>query len=139
MRYITVFGLLLISAFQVFASSPVTDVKVLRAEARSLGEGKPTTWIELDRNKDGRTDQAMLLDQKGLKIYEELDYNFDGEMDDFCYYAGGVLVREEIDTNFDGKIDIWVFLQKGIYIERYMRDTDFDGVIDIDKKYGPKK
>ncbi len=119
------------------ASSPAADVELVRSEARKLGNGRPTSLIELDRNKDGVIDQAMLLDDKGAKIFEELDFNYDGKMDDFCFYSGGVLVREEIDTNYDGSVDMWVYLRKGIYVERYERDTNFDGVVDKVKKYGP--
>jgi hypothetical protein len=129
----------LILSFPLFGNARITDVKKIREEARSSRVGKKWSLIELDRNNDGRTDHVMLLDERGGKVYEELDFNFDGEMDDFCFYTAGTLVREEIDSNFDGQIDIWVYLKKGIYVERYERDTNFDGKIDIVKKYGPQK
>ena len=81
----------------------------------------------------------MLLRQNGDKIYEEIDTTGDGNMDSLSYYSRGVLVREEIDTNGDGKIDLWVFIKDGIYVERYMRDTDHDGIVDVTKEYGPGK
>jgi hypothetical protein len=129
----------LILSFPLFGNARLTDVKKIREEAKNLSSGKKWSRIELDRNNDGKSDHIMLLDERGNKVYEELDYNFDGEMDDFCFYTGGTLLREEIDSNYDGQIDIWVYLKKGIYVERYERDTDFDGKIDIVKKYGPQK
>jgi hypothetical protein len=137
-RYICA-GIILLCVSQLFAAAPVTDIKILRAEARALARGRDTRWLELDTNGDDRIDHIMLLNQRGDKIYEELDYNQDGEMDDFCYYQNGVLAREETDSNYDGMIDIWLFLQRGIYVERYMRDTDFDGIIDVTKEYGQQK
>ena len=64
-----------------------------------------------------------------------MDFNHDGMMDDFYFYANDVLIREELDTNYDGAIDLWVFLHRGVYVERYERDTDFDGIPDIVKDY----
>ena len=139
MKYGALVPLFLLLLSPVFASSPVTDIKILRSEARKAGSGRPVSLIELDKNKDGKIDGTMLLDDKGAKLFEELDFNYDGEMDDFCFYSGGVLIREEIDTNFDGFIDMWVYLLKGVYVERYERDTNFDGIIDKVKKYGPGK
>jgi hypothetical protein len=76
------------------------------------------------------------LDERGNKISEEQDFNFDGKMDNFYYFTpGGVLMRQEIDSNYDGKIDIWVYLDKGIYINRIERDKDYDGKPDYVKKY----
>jgi hypothetical protein len=130
---------ILLCVFRLFATAPVTDIKILRAEAHALAQGRDTRWLEIDSNGDGQIDHIMLLNKRGDKIYEELDYNHDSEMDDFCYYQNGALVREETDSNYDGMIDIWLFLYRGIYVERYMRDMDFDGAIDVTKEYGPKK
>jgi len=33
-------------------------------------------------------------------------------------------------------VDLWVYLEEGIYITRYERDTDFDGTVDITKTFG---
>ena len=131
--------LLLCASAPLFAASPTTKVETVRSEARRSLDGRYASILELDRNEDGVVDQVVFLDSRGEKVHEELDYNFDGKMDDFCFYSGGVLIREEIDTNFDGHIDAWIYIKKGIYIERYERDTDHDGVIDRVKKYGPDR
>jgi hypothetical protein len=97
--------------------------------------GQPATRVDMDRNDDGNTDYTIFFDQKGKKEHEEFDFNYDGKMDDYFYYVDGVPDREEIDSNFDGKIDLWVYLVNGIYIKKYQRDTDGDGVPDIVKDY----
>ena len=109
-------------------------------------DGNPDEWLESiddgryrlikDRNFDGSGDYAMVYDDKGTKEFEELDYNFDGIMDDFYYYSSGVLTRREVDTNYDKKIDIWVYLDEGVYIRKIQRDLDFDGVADLTTDYG---
>lgn len=92
--------------------------------------------FELDRNDDGRVDYVLYNDAAGSLAREELDFNFDGKMDDFRYYRAGVAVREEIDSDFDGRIDIWVHILKGEFIERYERDTDGDGKPDTVRSFG---
>ncbi len=112
----------------------------------SNDDGKPDQWynmqdgkityIEMDRNYDGKVDYKAEYNKDGKMETEEMDYNYDGKMDDFYYYDDdGILAREEIDSNFDGKIDIWIYLYKGIYIKKYEKDTNFDGKIDVVKDY----
>ena len=113
--------------------------------ADSNHDGKPDQWYEVDggqvlalsqdRNYDGQVDYLVEYDRQGLKTREEMDFNFDGRMDDFYYFEKGTLAREEIDSNFDQRIDIWVFLE-GPYIRRYEMDKDFDGRVDVIKDYG---
>jgi len=92
-------------------------------------------WILGDKNDDGVTDYALYLGKDNLKVKEAVDFNSDGKMDDFYFYANEVLVRQEVDTNYDQKIDLWVYLYRGVYVERYERDTDFDGIPDIVKRF----
>jgi hypothetical protein len=86
--------------------------------------------IEFDRNNDGLIDYFIRHNDKGEKLYEELDFNYDGEMDDFYYYTRGILEKREIDSNYDMQVDIWVYIHEGVYIIKYERDTDYDGEID---------
>jgi hypothetical protein len=123
----------------LFAASPVTDIELLRKEARTLLAAANTRWLEIDSDNDGKLEHVMLLNRSGDKVYEEIDMNRDGMMDDLCYYKNGVIIREETDTNYDGKIDLWVFIREGVYVERYVQDKDFDGVIDFTREYGPGK
>ncbi len=140
LRFATVLMILCSFPYGLFAASNVIDTKSVREEGRKIGVGKKTSMLDFDKNNDGKIDQVMILDSKGNKLYEELDFDFDGEMDDFCFYANGVLERELVDTNFDGKIDLWVYMKNGVYVERYERDRDYDGVIDLVKEFGkPRK
>jgi len=134
--------LLILCSFPSVLSAASTDVntKSVMEEGRKVGAGKKTSRLDFDKNNDGKIDQAMVLDSKGNKLYEELDFDFDGEMDDFCFFANGVLERELVDTNYDGRIDLWVYMKNGVYVERYERDRDFDGVIDLVREFGkPRK
>lgn len=96
-------------------------------------------WLTLDRNEDGTPDYAVMVSERGHKIREAIDFNRDGYMDDFYFYENDVLQRQEIDTNFDRRIDVWVYLRRGVYIEMWERDRDFDGVIDDREQYGSQQ
>lgn len=108
------------------------------------GDGRPDRWIDssggvireirIDRDYDGVADYITRYDEEFNKTEEELDFNYDGKMDDFYFYAGDKMYRREIDTNFDGKVDVWVYLD-GIYIQKYEKDTDFDGKVDLIEDY----
>lgn len=132
------FGMVIVF-IPLFPASPEVNIEGIRQETYASFASIKTSKLEFDRNKDGKIDHIMILDEKGKKLYEELDYNFDGRMDDLCFYTNGVLQSEWIDTNFDGKIDLWVYLKNGIYVERYEKDTDYDGVADIVRQFGQKK
>jgi len=90
----------------------------------------------LDRNEDGIVDYAVQIDDRGEKVREAMDFNNDGLMDDFYFYSNGVLQRQEVDTNYDRRIDVWIYLRRGVYIEKWERDRDYDGVIDDRGVYG---
>ncbi len=132
--------LLLFSAFPALSTGQGKDTN---------GDGVPDQWIiqeeeditcvKTDRNYDGTVDYIYRFNSAGNKVEELVDYNHDGEMDDFYYYSRGVLVRQEIDSNYDGKIDIWVYLKEGIYVERFERDEDYDGEVDVVQKYGEEE
>ncbi|UCF97952.1 MAG: hypothetical protein JSV89_00090 [Spirochaetaceae bacterium] len=110
----------------------------------SNSDGRADQWYELsagriekvsmDRNFDTVVDYNVEYDLKHQKVYEEMDFNHDGQMDDFYYFEDGKLIRQEIDSNFDGAVDIWVYLD-GMYILKYEMDSDFDGNVDLIKDY----
>ena len=132
-----VFISLLLCAAGLLSASPGRAVD-------SNSDGAPDQWFEvieggiekvsMDRNFDSVVDYHVDFNLQHQKLYEELDFNHDGRMDDFYFYEEGKLVRQEIDTNFDGAIDVWVHLD-GMYILKYEMDNDFDGNIDIVKDY----
>ncbi len=93
-------------------------------------------WLTADRDNDGRVDYAVRVDERGYKLREAMDYNLDGRMDDFYFYNNDVLQRQEVDSNFDRAIDIWIYIWRGVYVRRWERDTDHDGVVDLTRDYG---
>jgi hypothetical protein len=108
----------------------------------SAGPGRSDLGVpsyEADRDKDGNVDHRIFNDNKGRRVYEEMDYNYDGMMDDFYYYKEGQLDREEIDSDFNGKVDSWIYLYQGKYIKRIEQDKDGDGKPDAITDYDKKK
>jgi len=92
--------------------------------------------LELDSNGDGQTDYTVRTHVKtGDKMIEILDFNHDGRMDDFYYYEGSILRERAVDSNYDGFVDLWVYIEEGVYIAYYEKDTDFDGKMDELKRY----
>lgn len=117
------------------------------SEGDENGDGKADQWLEdlgdgrfkvtMDRDFDGIVDYALIYHSDGAKEHAELDFNYDGEMDDFYFYRSGVLDRRSVDTNYDGQVDLWVFLDEGVYVWKVERDTDYNGEVDYVKEYGP--
>lgn len=132
--------MLLFSAFPVLSAGQGKDTNNDGAPDQwIIEEEEEITCVKIDRDYDGTVDYIYRYDSSGNKVEELVDYNYDGEMDDFYYYSRGVLVRQEIDSNYDGKIDIWVYLKEGIYVERFERDENYDGEVDVVQKYGEEE
>jgi hypothetical protein len=134
MKKIAAVAAMLAAGVPLFAADPRL--------AAMEGPGRRTPGVpsfEMDRNNDGKTDCRFFIDSKGRKTYEEYDFNYDGLMDDFYYYAEGTLDREEIDSDFNGKIDIWITLYQGKYIRRIEQDRNGDGKPDAVTDYDRKK
>lgn len=93
-------------------------------------------WLNDDRNGDGRIDYAVLLDDKLNRVYEVLDTNNDGLIDDIYVYRNDVLVRRELDRDYNGRIDLWLYISQGVYVLGWDLDTDGDGIIDDYKEFG---
>ena len=102
---------------------------------RTSPEAYESGWLTSDRDSNGVIDYAVQIDDRGYKTREAMDFNYDGLMDDFYFYDNDVLQRQEIDTNFDRLIDVWIFMWRGVYVRRWERDTDFDGIADLIRDY----
>jgi hypothetical protein len=137
MRAGIIFIIISMCAAGMLSASPGTAVD-------SNSDGRADQWYEvsdgqiekvsMDRNFDTVIDYNVEYEPGHRKLYEEMDFNHDGQMDDFYYYEEGKLIRQEIDTNFDGVVDVWVYLD-GMYILKYEMDSDFDGNIDLVRDY----
>jgi hypothetical protein len=135
MKFVTAIILLLTAFCLTLGASSKDEKGEGQPDEETTAAGKDITSISSDRDNDGAVDYLLQLDEEGNKVYEELDFNYDGTMDDFYFYSDGILARREIDTNYDGEVDVWVYLHEGVYIERYERDLDFDGTIDQVKDF----
>ena len=134
---IVIFMLLFLGIYIFAAANPIADEnKDGKPDQWFEMENGDTGWIKTDRNFDGFVDYNVRINGSGAKLSEELDFNYDGHMDDFYFYKNGVLIRQEIDSNFDRKIDIWIYIYKGVYIERIETDKDFDGKLDSVETFG---
>ena len=99
-----------------------------------VGEGDDRRRIlicrEADVNLDGIKDVMRTFSDSGEPLREEADTDFDGRVDSWISFAGGVILRHELDTNGDGRPDVWKFYSHGV-IARVQRDTNFDGQPDV--------
>jgi hypothetical protein len=131
--FLTAAAALFIWALPAFSDGPETSVETLLKEFYELEDAEEPR--ELDTNDDGHDDYLARTNTDGKKMMEVLDYNHDGELDDFYFYSDGILKRRAVDTNFDQRIDLWVYIRGGVYISRYVRDADFDGVFEQKKEF----
>jgi hypothetical protein len=84
--------------------------------------------LKRDSNGSGKPDYELHTTSRGLKVYEALDTNDDGIMDTFYYYdPQGRLIRQEIDSDYDGEIDIKITLRDGTYIAGIWKDPKVHG------------
>lgn len=130
------FGFFLFSLDPPSEAKSWDDNKDGSADRWEFLNGQGGVSIYMDTTGNGQVDYILEQDKAGYKKYEALDFNHDGQIDDFYFYNQDVLQRREIDSNFDGQVDIWVRLAEGVYVEGYDRDTNFDGKIDLSKTFG---
>lgn len=84
---------------------------------------------ELDLNRDGRIDVWSFYTEAGVMEREEMDGDFDGNVDWVDHYQGDKRVMSEIDTKNSGRYDLFKYYE-GDHIRRKERDTNGDGRID---------
>lgn len=85
---------------------------------------------EADLNWDGQVDVHTVFDDSGAIKKEEIDSDFDGQVDWVDHYQAGKRVLSEIDTNEDGRFDLFRIYEGGM-VRRKERDTDGDGQVDF--------
>ncbi len=115
----------------------------------------------MDLNHDSKIDVWRYFNEEtGAVVKEELDLDFDNNIDRIDYFIGGVVRRSEFDFQFDekpdliksydefgqilsiesdqngdGVIDYWEYYRNGV-IEKIEKDTNKDGRPDVSKMPG---
>ncbi len=83
----------------------------------------------VDLNGDGRVDLVTVCDDKGERIREDLDMDFDGRADAVRYYKKGKTEREDLCSQFDGRFDVRKFYEDGVLVVKQV-DTARNGHFD---------
>lgn len=89
---------------------------------------------EVDTNLDGAKDLVRVYDDKGEKLNEQADANYDGRIDTWITFATGRVNKIELDRNADGKVDETRYYAGG-RVTRIQRDTNADGKADVFEVY----
>jgi len=93
------------------------------------GDGRLLLRKEMDLNQDTRIDVWSFFTETGDLEREEMDGDFDGNIDWIDHYQGGKRVMSEIDTQNAGRFDLFKYYEQG-KIRRKERDTTGDGKVD---------
>jgi hypothetical protein len=92
---------------------------------RTMGEGSLARLVlvcrEADLNGDGRKDIVRLYTEEGRPMREEVDRDFNGQIDEITHFTNGRVSLQEIDTSGNGVIDTKIFYEDG-QPERAERD-----------------
>lgn len=115
--------------------------QLIRKESDLNRDGKidVRTWFdaagqiekeEMDGDFDGQVDWTDHY-QGGKRVLSEVDTDYDGAYDLFKVYEGGKVRRKERDTNGDGQLDFWEYLDEQGNVVKVGRDVDGDGVMDV--------
>lgn len=89
---------------------------------------------EVDTNLDGAKDVVRTYDEDGGPLLEQSDSDYDGKIDTWIEFAGGIVVRAQFDRNRDGKPDEWKTYSGG-HLARVQRDASHDGKVDTWEVY----
>jgi hypothetical protein len=95
-----------------------------------LGTGEDRRRVlqcrEVDTNLDGTKDVVRTYTDKGEKLNELSDSDYDGRIDTWVTFAGGHIAKVELDKKGTGKPTEWRFYNAG-KLSRVQRDTNGDG------------
>ncbi len=99
-------------------------------------DGEPRIFAkQMDLNSDGKIDVWRFYDKKGSVMKEELDVDFDGNVDEVDFYLNGIIIRRELDSQFDEKTDIWKYYDEKGNLNRLEEDQNYDGTPDYWEYY----
>lgn len=103
-----------------------------------LGTGEDRRRVllcrEVDTNLDGTKDVVRTYNDKGEKLNELSDSDYDGKIDTWVTFSGGRIAKVELDKRGAGKPSEWRFYVAGS-LSRVQRDTNKDGKADVWEVY----
>lgn len=109
-------------------SSKSAEIEAIKAELETI-ESEIESNKKIDRNGDGTPDLFIELD--GEFLYELVDRNFDGVVDEsWKYNSKDVLISGKVDENLDGYLET-KYLSKDLSFHKILSDTDKNGVFDV--------
>lgn len=89
---------------------------------------------EIDMNFDGQVDSVFIYERSGRVKEELLDTNHDGKIDNWRFYNEGEVIKDSMDSDFDGNIDVWFYIDRG-HVYKMEEDTTGDGKPDQTTTY----
>lgn len=117
----------------VETNSPASSENNVRRVYGYFGTGEERARIlvcrEVDTNFDGVKDLVRIYDDRGEKLTEQADADYDGRIDTWITFAGSHPSKIELDTNADGNPDEVRFYVGG-GLTRVQRDVNADGESD---------
>jgi hypothetical protein len=120
------------------SSAPGAPGRSIRRVYAIVGSGQYIGRVlvcrEVDTNYDGLKDLVRTYDRRGVRLTENADANYDGQLDTWTAYSSGRIGKASLDTDFDGKVDEVRYYREG-RIVRIHRDTDRDGQEDTFEMY----
>ena len=119
-------------------TGPGSFIPNIRRVYAILGTGEDRRKIllcrEVDTNLDGTKDVVRTYNDKGEKLNELSDSDFDGKIDTWVTFSGGRIAKVELDKRASGKPTEWRFYVGG-KLSRVQRDTNKDGKPDVWEVY----
>ena len=123
-------------------AGPGSLVPNIRRVYAILGTGEDRRRVllcrEVDTNLDGMKDVVRTYNNKGEKVNELSDSDYDGKIDTWVTFSGGHIAKVEIDKLSAGKPNEWRFYVGG-KLSRVQRDTNKDGQPDVWEVYAKGK
>jgi hypothetical protein len=107
-----------------------------------LGTGEDRRRVllcrEVDTNLDGTKDVVRTYNDRGEKVNELSDSDYNGKIDTWVTFSGGRIAKVEVDKQGSGKPDEWRYYVGG-KLSRAQRDTNKDGKADVWEVYAKGK
>lgn len=104
-------------------------------DQRSYYSGNRLVWRERDFDFDGEIDMYEYFAANGTVEERELQLDYDPAIDSVLEYRDGVLWRKQLSTTFDGQMSMQKLYDASGNLLRIERDTDLDGRVDVSLHY----